>query len=291
MPHTKPMPGRIGALVFRDGVVNTGPYAPVASRGIPSLSLPHGMMRDVVPAAVSTNVGSASQRARAITPLYVPPAPHGPYVDDQQEALPSFPTAGSSTPLPSTPQPSAPDQRSFLPLRVSASGSLLKAAEHLPANVPVLPWIDSFLSITPTLPMPSIADTTAWAADLSPDLAASLPSDNWALKDAVQQMRELANVLTVQDRMASNRISQPRLLTSRVDPVALVEWRAGSSARPNADGLPIAYNEGVEAAARALEVLAGRVRDGKISLAHVEPRLGDEAALAAALATLLGDHR
>ena len=66
---------------------------------------------------------------------------------------------------------------------------------------------------------------------------------------------------------------------------------SSSAIEPWADRARRAGDENAEAAARALELLARRVREGEISLAGYEPRLGDAAALAAALAALLGVRR
>jgi hypothetical protein len=246
-PYAQPEPGGFGALVSRDGVMSAGPYIPVVARGMPSLPSSQVMMRDAVPAAVSTIVRSAPQGVRAITPLYVPPIPPGPDAYNHDKAP--------------------------------------------PASVPALPWIDSFLLTTPALPMTPIEEPTAPPGAWSPELAAPLPSDIWALNDAVHQLRKLADGLTVPDRVAPNGPVPSRPPTTRVAPDGLARWRDGDLIHPTADGLPPTGKAGAEAAARALELLAGRVRDGEISLDGYEPRLGDAAVLAAALAALLGVRR
>jgi hypothetical protein len=55
--------------------------------------------------------------------------------------------------------------------------------------------------------------------------------------------------------------------------------------------VPESGEENSEAAARALELLAQRVRVGEITLPGYDPRLDDAAALATALAALLGARR
>jgi hypothetical protein len=150
----------------------------------------------------------------------------------------------------------------------------------------------------------------------SNELEAPTPSDAWALDDAAAQMRALADELRERDGLgiASGEtdglvdgVSPPPLLPSWGDDdlIDIMPMRTAHIAAttrvptpgspppiaPWADRARRAGDESSEAAARTLEVLARRVRDGEISLAGYEPRLGDAAALAAALAALLGVRR
>jgi hypothetical protein len=149
------------------------------------------------------------------------------------------------------------------------------------------------------------------------ELEAPTPADAWALDDAAAQMRALADELREHDGIGLASGESDRLFEGAAPPPpVLASWgdddlidimptrTAGpvvtprvptpgspSPLAPWADRARRAGDESSEAAARALEVLARRVRDGEISLAGYEPRLGDAAALAAALAALLGVRR
>lgn len=83
-------------------------------------------------------------------------------------------------------------------------------------------------------------------------------------------------------------LAQPQLRTSALTPPTPSEpW--ASLARHEAPDERLAERAvNYEAAARALEVLARRVRDGELPLPGYDPGLGDAAAVAAALAALLG---
>ena len=191
-----------------------------------------------------------------------------------------------------------------------------------------LPWIEAFLSSTPALPMRSIDEpvasftppTTAAIVDeavasiqwppTADDLDAPTPADAWALDDAAEQMRALADELRERDGIdgvSGEATSAPQALPSwgdddLIDIMPMQKERSAAPHRvptpgsidpiePWADRARRAGDESAEAAARTLEVLARRVRDGEISLVGYEPRLGDAAALAAALAALLGVRR
>jgi hypothetical protein len=147
----------------------------------------------------------------------------------------------------------------------------------------------------------------------SDQLEAPTPSDAWALDDAAAQMRALADELRERDGIGTVSGETDRVVDGASPPPRLRLWgdddlidimpmqtaRTAATPRVPTPGSPApiapwadrarrAGDESSEAAARALEVLARRVRDGEISLAGYEPRLGDAAALAAALAALLG---
>lgn len=147
-------------------------------------------------------------------------------------------------------------------------------------------------------------------------------TESWALDEAADQMRALASELRDQDSSA-DPFDTPRLFDAESVLEPLPAWSdddmidimpmasphslaplpidrpaaptpitaSAAQIEPWADRARRDANDGSEAAARALEVLAKRVRDGEISLAGYDPRLGDAAALAAALAALLGVRR
>jgi hypothetical protein len=142
------------------------------------------------------------------------------------------------------------------------------------------------------------------------------PSDAWALDEAADQMRTLADELRGGGRIAGDSGTAAQSLHEIASSEPLSSWAdddiidimplhqagisrtnrgpalgANHSIEPWADRARRSGNGDAEAAAQALEVLARRVRDGEISLAGYEPRLGDAAALAAALAALLGVRR
>lgn len=75
----------------------------------------------------------------------------------------------------------------------------------------------------------------------------------------------------------------PSLRTGRPKPAAQQRIEVGNDAAT--------AREHSESAARALETLAQRVRSGELVVAGYAPELGDAAALAAALAALLGIRR
>ena len=172
------------------------------------------------------------------------------------------------------------------------------------SDAPPVPWIDTFLSSTPALPMRAVADESASATEA------------WALDEAAVQMRALANDLRdragvhrdtdVADRFPDPSSSSAKLMAWNDDdfidrmgmPVLLDPSHrpfASPSGREEVRGQatlgPESDEENSEAAARALETLAQRVRVGEITLPGYDPRLGDAAALATALAALLGARR
>jgi len=140
-------------------------------------------------------------------------------------------------------------------------------------------------------------------------VASAMPSDAWALDEAAEQMRALADVLREPQGLTHDAGEAARLFDETASPNLLLAWSnddmnersvapnrmptpgAVSSIEPWADRARRSGDGNAETAARALEVLARRVRDGEVSLKGYEPRLGDAAALAAALAALLGVRR
>ena len=172
------------------------------------------------------------------------------------------------------------------------------------SDAPPVPWIDTFLSSTPALPMRAVADESASATEA------------WALDEAAVQMRALANDLRdragvhrdadVADRFPDPSSSSAKLMAWNdddfIDRMGMPVLHDPShrpfdspSGRGEVRGLatlgPESGEENSEAAARALELLAQRVRVGEITLPGYDPRLGDAAALATALAALLGARR
>ncbi len=175
-------------------------------------------------------------------------------------------------------------------------------------------------SLTPANSNDIVADAIA-AEYVAPEAApwpmteaapdAPSPSDAWALDEAADQMRALAEDLREHEAARLfDAVAAPEPLPAWSDddlidimPIASADAGARSHERPAtpvssaahiepwADRARRRNDDGSEAAARALELLAKRVRDGEISLAGYEPRLGDAAALAAALAALLGVRR
>ncbi|WP_373058106.1 hypothetical protein [Gemmatimonas sp.] len=259
------------------------------------------------------------------------------------EMPPSYPTPAYFTPLGSQAQDHFVTPAFDMPAIIDDTGELsavsfVEPAETLASEAPSLPWIESFLSSTPALPMQAVAEPSAilspasytpppsealvddavgraWpTSDDAPE--APTPSDAWALDEAAEQLRALAGELRDHEGIASDAGEAARLFDAAPAPETLPAWsdddmidimprqRGHASApsrvptpasisaiEPWADRARRAGNDNAEAAARALELLARRVRDGEISLVGYEPRLGDAAALAAALAALLGVRR
>jgi len=206
------------------------------------------------------------------------------------------------------------------------SGTLVAAFHHVSpiveASSPIpMPWITTYLddgavntaaNVAQVAPIETIeagdpsahahedveADTTA--RDIA--LAADVPiREDWPLLEAGQRLSELAAELRAFERAdtsESHAVSTPSLpmwsddelmdimpvthSTSRTPPVG--EW--ATTARRDFD-----IGNNPEAAAVALEGLAARVRAGTVHLPQFSAELGDAAALAAALAALLGIRR
>lgn len=254
------------------------------------------------------------------------------------EMPPSYPTPAYFTPLDTMAQDDFVTPAFEIPAFIDATGLapnalFLNPDAAVEPLAPSLPWIDAFLSSTPAMPMHAVEGPAALYASPasheiveeavaaewpSPDSApeAPTPSDAWALDEAAERMRSLADELRDHEGIASGAIEPSRLFDDSPSPAPLPAWsdddmidimpvqheraslptrvptpRSTNATEPWADRARRVGDESAEAAARALELLARRVRDGEISLAGYEPRLGDAAALAAALAALLGVRR
>ena len=141
-------------------------------------------------------------------------------------------------------------------------------------------------------------------------------TEAWALDEAAVQMRALANNLPDRGGVHRDADIAVRFFDVSSTSAKLMAWndddfidRMGvpvlrdrsrtPSASPSGSGevrrspapAPEIGEENSEAAARALELLAQRVRVGEIRLPGYDPRLDDAAALATALAALLGARR
>jgi len=288
---------------------------------------------------------------RPVTPLFVAPIASAEMPVAEMpvaempvaEMPPSYPTPAYFTPLGSQAQDDFVTPAFDMPAIIDDTGGLsavsfVEPAETLAPEAPSLPWIESFLSSTPAMPMRAVEEPsamlspasytpptsdarvedavgTAWpTTEDAPE--APTPSDAWALEEAAEQLRALAGELRDHEGVASDAGEAARLFDASPAPEPLPAWSDDdmidimplqkghtsalsrvptpasiSAIEPWADRARRAGNDNAEAAARALELLARRVRDGEISLVGYEPRLGDAAALAAALAALLGVRR
>ena len=223
---------------------------------------------------------------------------------------PSYPTPAYFTPIGSPVQDDGTREASTLPwidtfLTSTPAMSIRAVDEPLAFFAPPSPEA-SVDDAVPAAGWPLIAAGEA----------VSTPSDAWALDEAADQMRAFADELRERERIAGDTGTavQSSNATSSSDPLSA--WGdddvihitplhqahpsganrgpapgASHSIEPWADRARRSGHEDAEAAARALEVLARRVRHGEISLVGYEPRLGDAAALAAALAAVLGVRR
>jgi len=278
------------------------PVAEVPVAEVPVAEMPAtGMPPSYPTPAYFTPLGSQAQDD-FVTPSFVIPA----FVDatDELSAVSLIEPAASLEPE----APSLPWIDAFLsstpamPMRAIVEPT----ASHTPAASYTPPASEAVVDdvVSTTWPMTEAASE------------APMPSDAWALDEAAAQMRALADELRDHEGIASDGGEAARLFDASPTPEPLPAWsdddlidimplqkeRAAASTRvptpgssraiePWADRARRAGDESAEAAARALELLARRVRDGEISLAGYEPRLGDAAALAAALAALLGVRR
>lgn len=129
-------------------------------------------------------------------------------------------------------------------------------------------------------------------------------ADEWPLEEAAIEVDDIARRITsaLPDVESANREVEPH------EPQVLPEWSDDDAVEimpvrqplfTPRHSLPVDdvgsqmsdRQESAEAAAHALELLAQRVRAGELALAGYEPRMGDAAALAAALTALLGADR
>lgn len=316
-PYAFPQTG--GASVDRPSAVarlKVGPYVPEPWRGKPALEAVRAATpRVVTPLSVATL--SASEMPPSyptpayFTPLgslaqddFVTPAFDMPCIIDATEGLAALAMVEPAT-------PSAPEPAASLPW-IDAFLSSTPAMPMLAIDEPVV----SFTPPSAEAIVEEAVTSTEWPmTEAAPE--APTPTDAWALDEAAEQMRALADELREHEGIASRSGETARLFDDSPSPEPLPAWsdddmidimpvqteRSAAPTRaptraptpgstralePWADRARRAGDENAEAAARALELLARRVRDGEISLIGYEPRLGDAAALAAALAALLG---
>ncbi|WP_337170701.1 hypothetical protein [Gemmatimonas aurantiaca] len=131
--------------------------------------------------------------------------------------------------------------------------------------------------------------------------APSAPVDEWPLEEAASELDLLAHRLEAfapppstepAALFAEPHTPEPLPVWSDDDMVDIMPVRQPlftPRSQPAALGAQAADRDGsAEAAAHALELLARRVRTGELPLPGYEPRMGDAAALVAALAALLG---
>jgi hypothetical protein len=319
-----------------------GPYVPAPWRGTPSVAA----VRAVTPLSVTPlSVTPLSVTPLSVTPLSVTPLSVTPL--SVIGMPPSYPTPAYFNALGSPLLDDVVETAFNMPVIVHATAEEAASAVSDPGELfaepnetvmpeaVALPWIDAFLSTTPAIPMRSvdervasltapsteaIVDEAAASVQWPPtanELEAPTPSDAWALDDAAEQLRALADELRERDGISIASSETDRVFEGAPPPPSLLpswgdddlidimpmqtDYSAALSRMPTpasfapiapwADRARQAGDESSEAAARALEVLARRVRDGELSLVGYEPRLGDAAALAAALAALLGVRR
>jgi hypothetical protein len=351
-PHTGNAPAD---RAFDSARVKVGPYVPEPWRGTPAVDSGRAVTPlSVAPLFETPRFETPRFETPLVeTARFATPRPVTPIVVEAMaapEMPPSYPTPAYFTPLVSQAQDDVVASAFELPgLVEETDGRAEWASAPPPASVepvaPMLPWIEAFLSSTPAMPMRAIderIDETLVAATASftpaspeaiveeaiiEEAAAALwpmpaapeaptPSDAWALDEAAEQMRALADELREQHGVAHDAGEAARLFDETASPDLLSAWSDDdmidimpmqnersvapnrlptpgpiSAIEPWADRARRSGDENAETAARALEVLARRVRDGEISLTGYEPRLGDAAALAAALAALLGVRR
>ena len=143
--------------------------------------------------------------------------------------------------------------------------------------------------------LPSIGSFLQAPTEVAP------PREDWPFQDAGEQTTELTEELRGNETSASSG--------EGVRPLSLPMWKdddlmdimpppttrtPSAGIRDSASAESTSSAEGMqhtESAARALETLAQRVRSGDLLLPGYAPELGDAAALAAALAALLGIRR
>lgn len=163
-------------------------------------------------------------------------------------------------------------------------------------------------------------DASPIADEAAPDRAvdeavadqAAIEAELWPLDDAGSRMRELASALeshTASDDAPAEQVAMSAhdaRVTSTTPIVPLTMWSdddfvdvmpvhvsslpALNAVPPASPAHPVADDNGVahETAALALEALARRVRRGEVDVPAFNAELGDAAALAMALAVLLG---
>ncbi len=294
-----------------------GPYVPAPWRGKPTVAGTDATPRPVRPLVVETIVASGMSAAD-MPPSYPTPAYFTPLASRAQDDLvmPGFDV-----------QDLGDDHGGLDAISLTEpEGVLARDEPSLPwidnflSATPAIPMraVDApVAAYTPQASQTIIGETVVseWTStDTAPD--APTLSDAWALDDAAEQMLALADELRAYDTLAGTSGDAARLFDASSSPEPLPAWSDDDmidimpvqherSSAPNrvppptaegalehwADRARRSGNHSTEAAAHALDVLAQRVRDGEISLAGYDPRLGEAAALAAALAALLGVRR
>lgn len=181
-------------------------------------------------------------------------------------------------------------------------GSSAQVDDALP-ETEALPSINAFLALEPVdaaepadAPSPAESDRMAQGGAAS---AESERSDDWPFADAGAAASELSSELSSREPFAEPLLSSaPESLPmwNDDDMMDIMPVRAADPAPDATAGQPEhggyrAGSEQQESAARALETLATRVRGGELVLPGYAPEMGDAAALAAALAALLGSRR
>ena len=288
-PYAFPPTGNaLVARVLQSARGQVGPYVPAPWRGTPAVESVRAVpIRSVTPLAVEA--------------LLAPQMPKMP---------PSYPTPAYLTPLGSPVQEDGIREASGLPW-IDAFLTSTPAMSIRAVDEPV-----AFFALpSPEAMVDEAVPAAGWPLSAAGE-EVSTPSDAWALDEAAAQMRAFADELRERERLAvgSGMAVQSSNGMSSSDPISAwgdadeIDMRpqhqahtsgpdrgpalgASHSIEPWAHRASRSDNEDAEAAAQALEVLARRVRHGEISLAGSEPRLGDTAALTAALAALLGVRR
>ncbi len=304
--------------------MKVGPYVPEPWRGKPALEKPRAVTPlsvtplSVTPLSVEATPTS-EMPALEMPPSYPTPAYFTPLSSTAQDdfVTPPFGMKGIidetvGLAALSIVEPAAPSE---------PEAPSLPWIDAFLSSTPAMPMLaidEPVASFTPPSAEAIVEDAVAATEWPMTEAAAEAPtpSDAWALDEAAEQMRALADELRDHEGIASESGEAARLFDASSSPEPLPAWsdddmidimpvQTERSALPTrtptpgstralepwADRARRAGDESAEAAARALELLARRVRDGEISLAGYEPRLGDAAALAAALAALLGVRR
>jgi len=160
---------------------------------------------------------------------------------------------------------------SVWPAAPIVSGAMMDAALFGQADEASLPSINDFLE------SPIAADSSAWVLEQATREMTGL-SAAFAVKDASRHdVRDMSQPHTAWSDTDFPELSQaPRSTAALVDEAALHE--------PSSMGRP----SHTEYAAKALEMLALRVRAGELILPGYDPKTGDAGALVVALAALLG---
>jgi hypothetical protein len=181
-----------------------------------------------------------------------------------------------------------------------------------------MPWIDAFLASTPAMPMPAIAEPVE-ESDTESEAVHEEPSEHWPLDEAAEGFRTYSNFpressAADEDMVPPAARLKPMPAWSDDDFLEImpVGGGIGPAQAPSVGGSDgelwserarraqeeamvlsaMARQDSPQAnaadAAKAFEVLARRVRAGELVLPGYDPRMGEPAALVAALAALLG---